>query len=188
MTAGSSLYDLAVRYGSDKAAHGYCPLYERHLGQYRFEQFWLVEVGVAEGASLRMWRDYFPRAQIIGVDKNPSTMIEGETRIHTVCGDGALPRIWREMGTFPFIIIDDGSHLAEEVIGTWTYGWPKLRAGGWYAVEDIGAQFCVEFGGTDPDGSVATTLLNEVSTLAFRGREVAEYHAYQQLAMFRRAT
>lgn len=68
-------------YGTDKATtgHGYTTWYLRHLPPRR-EVRSLLEIGIggttstyeyegtAGGASLRMWRDYYTRARIVGVD------------------------------------------------------------------------------------------------------------------------
>ena len=75
---GNYLAALAIRYGSDKHHHHYyTPYYERHLKNLRKSKNILniLEIGVggnecteSGGASLRMWRDYFPGSQIVGVD------------------------------------------------------------------------------------------------------------------------
>lgn len=181
-----TLYDLAVQHGTNKAEHGYCPLYERHLGYLTHEEFTLVEIGVATGGSLRMWRDYFTRARIVGIDRNPNTMIEDEPRIETVCDNAAIPRPWRHSGLRPTVIVDDGSHSAEEVTGAWQWTWPLLQPGGWYVIEDLATQFCVQFGGHDEDGSVATDLLADLLDLALRSHGVTEFHAYQQIVFVRK--
>lgn len=133
-----------------------------------------------------MWRDFFPHARIVGVDKNPATMIDGERRIETICDDASIPRPWRRSELRPVVVIDDGSHNAAEVTGTWKWLWPLLRAGGWYVIEDIGAQFCPEFDGDDVDGSAVTDLLNLTVNLTVRSIGVSEFHAYGEIAFIRK--
>ena len=184
-----SLRELAEHYGTDKAAHGYCEHYERHFDDLRYEPVALLEVGIHDGASLRMWRDWFPYGAIVGIDKNPSTMIEDEHRIVTLCDDASIPRPWRQFernGARFNMIIDDGSHQAEEIVGAWTYLWPLLAPGGWYVIEDLASQFCPEFGGST-EGSVATSILFGLGDCALRAQEVAEFHAYREIAFVRKA-
>ena len=78
---------LAAVYGSDKGAtaHRYVDHYEKHLGPLRHHVMSVLEIGIYRGASLQMWRDYFPNAQVYGLDINDVKLI-GE-RIHVLRGD-----------------------------------------------------------------------------------------------------
>src|SRR5215203_706034 len=74
------LCDLAEKYGTDKgpSGHNYTPYYEEYLQHRRFRALTLLELGVWKGASLRMWRDYFPSATIVGIDnKDRRVRIDG---------------------------------------------------------------------------------------------------------------
>src|ERR1051325_11492314 len=64
---------LAAVYGTDKGAtmHRYVDLYEKYLAPRRRTATAVLEIGVHQGASLRMWRDYFPHAEIVGLDVEP---------------------------------------------------------------------------------------------------------------------
>ena len=64
----SNLSWLAAVYGSDKGAisHGYVDHYERMFGPLRRRARKVLEIGIYRGASLQMWRDYFPRAEVYG--------------------------------------------------------------------------------------------------------------------------
>ena len=66
------LDELGILHGTDKGSlgHGYLGHYERILGPLRDEPITILEIGVSDGASLRMWADYFTRATIVGVDIN----------------------------------------------------------------------------------------------------------------------
>lgn len=66
----TTLCELAAKHGTDKLKHGYTPLYHELFTPHRDQQFSLVEIGVLNGASIRMWRDYFPEATIYAVDKS----------------------------------------------------------------------------------------------------------------------
>ncbi len=59
---------IGRRYGTDKVEHGFCAFYDEHLDASRGRVRKVLEIGVFQGASLQMWRDYFPRATIHGLD------------------------------------------------------------------------------------------------------------------------
>ena len=64
---------LAATHGTDKRAHAhnYVVAYTTHIGARRRARITLLEIGVLRGASIRMWRDYLPRARIVGLDLDP---------------------------------------------------------------------------------------------------------------------
>lgn len=59
---------LAENYRTDKLDQGFAQLYGEHFGQIRQSVRRVLEVGVFFGASLMMWRDYFPNALVYGLD------------------------------------------------------------------------------------------------------------------------
>lgn len=113
-----TLHEIGLHYGTDKASrHNYCNFYDEHLSPYRDKTFKILEIGVKNGASLRMWRDYFHNSDIYGIDINPGSMFEDE-RIHTFIQDQGdeegLKKFVEEHGPFD-IIIDDGSHNTDHL-------------------------------------------------------------------------
>ena len=69
LSLNDSLSRIARAYGTDKAfPHQFTPLYDSVLGPARQDVRRLLEVGVLGGSSLRMWRDYMPNAEIVGLD------------------------------------------------------------------------------------------------------------------------
>ena len=72
-----SLTGLADLYGSDKGniKHLYTPVYEKLIADLtnnrRIARLRIGEIGVACGASLRMWANYLPQSQIEGFDIRP---------------------------------------------------------------------------------------------------------------------
>lgn len=137
------LVELADKYGATKRMHGYMPVYERFLAPIREDAKTVLEIGVQSGASLRMWRDYFPRANIIGLDilKYCKKHAQPERRIHVVIGDQADVAILESLPTFD-VIIDDGSHIPEDVKKSFELLFPcHLHMGGLYFIEDMETQF-----------------------------------------------
>lgn len=135
---------LALKYDTDKGSHGYCPHYERLLGDMRLYPITMIEIGVAHGGSLRMWRDWMPKATIYGFDMNgysgnDFTVIKGNQ------GEpNDLEVLAKETGKF-HLVIDDGSHKAEDQQISFNTLWPKLVSQGWYVIEDsFGIGSCLD--------------------------------------------
>lgn len=126
-----TLYDLAVKYQSDKAEHGYCPFYEQYLPKNPKK---LLEIGVLKGASIRMWREYFPDCEIHALDlfeENPIPDIE-EATFHKGNQCDWLMLEWLRKENFD-IIVDDGSHNSRDQLITF-FG---LFSGKHYFIEDL---------------------------------------------------
>ncbi|MCO1577885.1 class I SAM-dependent methyltransferase [Crossiella sp. SN42] len=156
-----TLTELASRYESDKwGIHHYTPHYPRYFEPLRDRPLTILEIGIggfdnpaAGGASLRMWKHYFPRATVYGVDLHDKTPHD-QQRIHTLRADQADPRALLEVvaATGPLdIIIDDGSHQNAHVLTTFATLFPHLREGGYYAVEDLQTSYWPRFGGTSEE-------------------------------------
>lgn len=151
------LTELAKKHASDKwGSHFYTPHYHAFFQHLRQEPIRLLEIGVGGykdpnkgGESLRMWKEYFPNAQIVAIDIYDKKAIE-EERIRIYQGSQVdmdfLEEINREAGPFD-IIIDDGSHINSHIIETFKALFPKLRQDGIYVVEDIQTSYWENFGG-----------------------------------------
>jgi demethylmacrocin O-methyltransferase len=143
MTELGQLFD---RYRSDKAfyhewgemtrGHGYDEHYTELFEPIRDDVKSLLEIGVWKGGSLRAWRDWFPYANIYGIDNQPKYIFE-EPRIKTMFGDQNLPQslLTAAAGRVFDIIIDDGAHNATAQITAFRTLWPK--ADRFYCIEDV---------------------------------------------------
>lgn len=140
------LRELAEKYGTDKAGHGFCEHYERRFAEFREEVFTLLEIGTFEGASMRMWSDYFPNATIVGIDHQPAwEPTEAEwPRIHLMTGGQTdlsfLNNVINSYGPFR-VIIDDGGHQSKQHVLSFGHLMNHVIAGGWYAIEDCHSVF-----------------------------------------------
>ena len=136
-----SLNAIGIMEGADKASlvADYLTHYETALHRYRAMPINLLEIGVFEGASLRVWRRFFSQATLVGVDINPNCkQFEGDrtvVRIGSQADPGFLARVATEFP--PTIIIDDGSHRADHILFTFDRLFPILAPGGCYIVEDL---------------------------------------------------
>jgi hypothetical protein len=206
----SDIDALAMHYGSDKssAGHDYAPQYQQHLGPRRRAVRCVLEIGVggtsstagyettAGGQSLRMWRDHFPNAQIIGIDIFAKT-VEGP-RLHFERGDQSdqrfLANLAERYGPFD-VIIDDGSHIGRHIIASFEALWDTVRPGGYYVIEDLALAYHRDWEGGAPGtpGTAADLIKRLVdSTLRRHGDpafvpSIAAMHIYAEIAFFQRA-
>ena len=139
-----SLNDIGLATGTDKASvlHDYLGVYENNLRHLRDRDFVLVEIGVHQGASVRMWEQYFSRARIIGVDIKPECKQFESDRVEIQVGDqgnqGFLSKLAKRR---PLVVVDDGSHRWHHQINTFKTLWPHIPPGGVFVVEDIHTSF-----------------------------------------------
>lgn len=130
------LHDIGTKYKTDKATyHKYCDFYQKMLPKRTFEGR-LLEIGVHDGGSLKMWREYYPKAEIVGVDTalQPSFKIDG---VELVIADATDTKAMAELGKFD-IIIDDGSHkTADQQKSFKQLYYKQLNKGGFYVLEDL---------------------------------------------------
>jgi hypothetical protein len=152
-----NLSQIARLCRTDKwGSHWYTQHYERYFRPIRSKRLNILEIGVggyessAEGArSLRMWKAYFRKSQIVGIDLYDKTHFS-EHRIDVrqcdQTDEDRLLRLSNEYGGFD-IIIDDGSHINEHVIRTFEVLFPLLRSGGIYVAEDIQTAYWPSYGG-----------------------------------------
>lgn len=115
--------------------------YEYLLAPLRDEPFALLELGVAQGDSLAMWADGFPRATIVGVDLELPERELG-SRVHLVRGDQTdrelLASLRSRFAPEGFrVIIDDASHVgAVSSASLEALFVEHLQPGGLYVIED----------------------------------------------------
>jgi hypothetical protein len=129
----------------------YFEVYHRHFARFRGQCLTMIEIGVFNGGSLRMWRDYFgPQATIVGVDVNPECNRFSEPGIDIVIGDQADRAFLRSLADrYPdfAVLIDDGGHRMHQQIATFEELYPRLRADGVYLCEDTHTSYMPVFGG-----------------------------------------
>ncbi|HEY3611835.1 MAG TPA: class I SAM-dependent methyltransferase, partial [Pseudonocardiaceae bacterium] len=168
------LDELAARHGSCKwGAHWQSTDYERYLAPLRDQRLTILEIGIGGhhvapgGQSLRMWRDYFPRARIYGIDLYDKHDV-AEQRIGVFQGDQSDVRFLSDVvaGTGPLdIVIDDGSHVNEHVLTAFRFLFPRLNDGGLYLIDDLQSAYWPAFGGVPDDRDDPRTTTGFLKTL-----------------------
>ena len=149
----SKQLDLAS-YDTDKIQHDYLEVYDPFLAPWADREIKLLEIGIHKGGSLKLWRDYFPRGLIVGIDiKLPDGFVPGE-RIQLFQGSQADTRFLSTVATKTApegfdVVIDDASHIGQLTKTTfWHLFEHHLKPGGLYAIEDWGTGYLDDF----PDG------------------------------------
>lgn len=162
------LSKYSEHFGSDKGAttknfksplpwdyHNYTDFYALLFDHCRNEINTVFELGIGTnyedvassmtsagkpGASLRMWKEYFPNAKIIGADIDSRILFE-EERISTFQVDqtskSSITQMWEEINDTFDIIIDDGLHEYSANITFFENSFHKLRSGGIFIIEDV---------------------------------------------------
>ena len=129
----------------------YFEIYHRHFSRFRGESITMIEIGIFNGGSLRMWKDYFgPNATIVGVDINPGCKQYEEPGIEVVIGDQGDPKFLQDLAKqFPkfAIVLDDGGHRMEQQITTLKELYFLMREDGIYMCEDTHTSYMPFFGG-----------------------------------------
>ena len=112
MPAKPTLHDLGAH--TDKSwAHQYLHVYQALFEPIRTKATTVLELGIWEGHSLRMWRDYFQKATVYGVDLTDERCgdMSDEDRIVVAFRDGYTPDAVAAFGDTRFdVIVDDGPH------------------------------------------------------------------------------
>lgn len=195
-----NLSALAHLWGTDKAPgqHGYTRHYARHLRGRRFSVHCVLEIGIGDerdpqagGNSLRMWRNYFPRATIYGVDLYEK-WFDHEARIVTLRADQSDAHAVHQavVGLPPLdLVVDDGSHIGSHIITTFGVLFPLVRPGGYYAIEDLETSYLPEYGGGPPGTpetavALAKSLLDDVNIGPL---PIEAIHAYTGLVLIQKA-
>lgn len=162
------LSELCDKYGSDKGeikktghpyawpSHTYADYYsllfwhcrkdvkrvfECGLGTNNPDRGSSMGVGGKPGASLRVWRDYFPNAQVVGADVDTDILFE-EERIQTFYVDqtspAAIAELWSKVEPGGFdLMVDDGLHTFEAGVCLFENSISRLAENGIYIIEDV---------------------------------------------------
>jgi hypothetical protein len=128
----------------------YFDSYDHFFDTYRGKEATFVEIGILDGGSLFMWRDYFgPNARIIGVDLNPEAKKwekEGfEIHIGSQSDSGFWKKFVSDVGEVD-IVLDDGGHTYNQQIITTESLLPHIKDGGILVVEDTHTSYMKGFG------------------------------------------
>ena len=157
---------LCRKYGTDKGffdstpakrnCHNYSGYYNQIFSHCRSNIKLVFECGIGTnntklvssmgklakpGASLRVWRDYFPNAYIYGADIDKNILFK-EKRINTIFVDQldtkSIKKMWKKINKKNFdLIVDDGLHTFRAGINLFKNSINFLSENGIYVIEDV---------------------------------------------------
>jgi SAM-dependent methyltransferase len=161
--APDSLAALCERYPTDKCSwrHGYTEFYETLFAPLRNQPVRVLEIGVLNGMSMRLWEAYFPAGRIFGLDVEPKTEFDS-TRVTTLVADQGkradLHAALSRAGPGFDIVIDDGGHHMHHQQISFAVLFPALKPGGLYIIEDVHTSFphLYKGYGVEADGANST--------------------------------
>jgi hypothetical protein len=127
MQTDMRLHQIGIKHGTDKATyHNFCKFYEAYLPKTVNH---VLEIGVLDGASLRMWGEYYGTSEVFGWDINP---IKCE---YPVIAVDAHSREQIEQHTDKFdLIVDDGPHTMRSQHLLFGILFPHCKT---YVIEDL---------------------------------------------------
>lgn len=177
----SILNQIGLNCYTDKSSevHDYLNKYEKYLLFRREDSIRMLEIGVLKGESLCMWKQYFNNAKIIGLDIDEQCKRFEDDRINIEIGNQTdikfLQQLIDKYGYFDFII-DDGSHVNQDVILTFKELFPSLKNGGQYIIEDVCTSYWTEYGGGEKkDGTIIEFFKNLIDEVNFNGKILYDY-------------
>lgn len=140
------LDDLFFKYGADKTPrikHHYSDVYWDLFKDKRETVKKVLEIGVAEGASLFAWRDFFPNATIYGaeIDQERVDKLRGLPHIQVYQVDQTsfddIEKLQSFIQADIDLVIDDGSHKPEDQLFTCDNLMWFLKKSAIYIIEDV---------------------------------------------------
>ena len=115
-------------------------VYHRYFAGRRGDVRRVLEIGIERGGSLQMWAEYFPNADVWGVDRRLPKEGAAHRRVTMITGDQSderfLSRLASDLGPLD-LVLDDGSHQHAHQRLSLQRLWPAVAPGGIYVVEDV---------------------------------------------------
>ncbi len=142
------------RQNDDKLIHKwmhYFDIYDRHFSRFRNKKITILEIGVSQGGSLQMWKNYFgPDAMIYGIDIDPKCKDLEEENVEIFIGSQSdrkfLREIIKKVPKFD-ILIDDGGHTMKQQKNSYEELFQHVNENGVYLCEDLHTSYWLEYAG-----------------------------------------
>lgn len=129
----------------------YFDIYERHFNKFRNKEVVILEIGVSQGGSLQMWKEYFgDKAKIFGIDIDPRCKELEEENIKIFIGSQSDRKFLRQVKkSIPEvdILIDDGGHTMKQQIVSYEELFSHVKDEGTYLCEDLHTSYWLKWGG-----------------------------------------
>jgi hypothetical protein len=163
----------------------YFPIYEKHFKPLTDRPIKMLEIGILDGGSLNMWKDYFhPESTIVGIDINAECLKHkyDSPNIKIRIGDQSDPAFLQslvdEFGEFD-LVLDDGSHHVSHVNKTFQFLFPKIAEDGIFFIEDTHAAYWSSHGGSidhpESINNVAKKMIDIINADHTKGQLEPDY-------------
>ena len=128
----------------------YFQTYEEMFNKYVGKKITFVEVGVLQGGSLFMWKEYFGKdARIIGIDLHPNAKELEKHGFEIYIGSQSDKNFWKnfysKVGKID-ILLDDGGHVNDQQIITLSESVHNINDNGIIVTEDVHTSYLKKFG------------------------------------------
>lgn len=138
----------------------YFKVYDRYFNQFVAKNANILEIGIENGGSLKLWHEFFENANIYGIDINKDVKkLNLDFAASIDIGDQADNEFWKmylEKNIKFDVIIDDGGHGMHQQLTSLIHLFPNLNEGGVYLIEDTHTSYWKEYGGgfRNPDSII----------------------------------
>ena len=182
----------------------YFPIYEKWFSPYRGKEIVFVEIGVQNGGSVQMWKNYFGKdAQIVGIDIDERCKQFEEEGITIEIGSQEDENFWqafKEKYPRVDILLDDGGHTMNQQITTFKQMFPHIKDGGLYMCEECHTSYWNNYGGglKNPKSFIefAKNFIDELNACHTRGalnqtyntRNMSGLHFYDSIVIAEKNT
>lgn len=153
----SELCKIGQKYDTDKSSqrnnvnnirhcHPYTLFYDGLFKNRRSDRLKIAELGILDGASLLMWREYFSNSEIYGFEYNNNLINNFKNNFNTdritlsnidVTNKESILNSFNNLNECYDIIIDDTTHMFEDQIRIIENTYKFLKPGGIMIIEDI---------------------------------------------------
>lgn len=136
---------IEINYNAKKVskyAIGYIDRFYNNLfSNLKEEKFEILEIGIHNGDSIRIWNDFFKNAIITCIDIKENILAEDlkyKKNVRCIYADAYNKKIFETLKNKKFdIIIDDGPHTLESLIFFSENYFKFLKPKGYFILEDI---------------------------------------------------
>ncbi len=134
--------------------NNYFDIYENLFQKFLKKKIKIVEVGVGDGGSLFMWKNFFgKKAKVIGIELNPEAKKLEKKGFKIFIGDQSNPDFWKnfykKVGNID-ILVDDGGHTNLQQVTTLIESINHINPGGMIVTEDTHTSFMKNKGFKNP--------------------------------------
>ena len=153
--------------------------YEELFSDFVDKKLTFVEVGILNGGSLFMWKNYFgKKARIIGIDNNPNSKSSEKFGFEIHIGNQADPNFWskfhKKVGKID-ILLDDGGHFDIQQATTLFENINYINDGGLIVIEDTHASYLKKFGNPNKK-SFMNLVFNLTNKLNYRSGVLGQHN------------